>query len=206
MTRVFTASDACGNTATAAQVITIEHSAGAGLGGRPGGGTIECGEAEPTDLPTATDACDTNPTVTVAPNERRRGLRRGDRRDANVHRERRVRQRGHGLAGRHRARPRGTVLTDVPVDVTMTCGQALPTALPTASDACDAAPAVTAVAVRTDGASVNDYTVTRVFTATDACGNAATAAQVVTYADTGLPAWTFVPGRGDGRVRGARPG
>ena len=85
------------------------------------------------------------------------------------------------------------VLADVPADVAMTCGQALPTALPTASDACDAAPAVTVAAVRADGASVNDYTVTRVFTATDACGNAATASQVVTYGDTGLPAWTFVP-------------
>ena len=67
---------------------------------------------------------------------------------------------------RGRAAP---VLTDVPADVAMTCGQALPTALPTASDACDAAPAVTvARSARTGPRSTT--TITRVFTATDACG------------------------------------
>ena len=101
VTRVFTATDACGNTATAAQVITVGDPSAPVLADVPAAATIECGEAEPTDLPTASDVCDSNPTVSVREHERRRRLRRGDRRDAGVHRDRRVRQHVYREPGHH---------------------------------------------------------------------------------------------------------
>ena len=49
MTRVFTASDACGNASTAAQVVTVRDPTTPVLADVPAAATIECGEAEPTD-------------------------------------------------------------------------------------------------------------------------------------------------------------
>src|SRR5207237_514704 len=63
----------------------------------------------------------------------------------------------------------------------------------TASDACDPAPVVSFAETRTDGACAGSYTLTRTWTATDACGNASTATQTIAVEDTGAPSIADVP-------------
>ena len=67
VTRTFTAADADGNRIETAQVVTVVDRVAPMLADVPAAATMsECGAAEPTDLPTASDACDNNPAVSVA--------------------------------------------------------------------------------------------------------------------------------------------
>ena len=50
----------------------------------------------------------------------------------------------------------------------------------TATDNCDLDVAIGYTETRTDGSCPDNYTLTRVWTATDNCGNVATATQVIT--------------------------
>jgi alpha-tubulin suppressor-like RCC1 family protein len=74
---------------------------------------------------------------------------------------------------------------DPPASVTLECGeQPVP---PTATDICDPAPSVTFEDARTDGACGGNYTLTRTWTATDACGNSSSQTQDITMIDTTAP-------------------
>jgi gliding motility-associated-like protein len=57
----------------------------------------------------------------------------------------------------------------------------------TATDNCDASPVVTYEDVRTDGPCSGTYTITRTWTATDACGNTVSADQSISTSDTTAP-------------------
>src|SRR5204862_7288148 len=58
---------------------------------------------------------------------------------------------------------------------------------PSASDACDSSPTLTFADSTTNGTCANDYSVTRTWTATDACHNSSTASQTITVVDTHAP-------------------
>ena len=77
-------------------------------------------------------------------------------------------------------------LVGVPADVTVECDAVPAAANVTATDACDT-PTLVFDEVKTDGACVGSYTLTRTWTATDACGNVTSATQVVTVEDTTAP-------------------
>jgi len=64
--RTFTATDDCGNTTTATQVVTIEDSVSPVFTSVPASLTIECGDPIPTDLAIATDVCDADVSVIVS--------------------------------------------------------------------------------------------------------------------------------------------
>ena len=85
------------------------------------------------------------------------------------------------------------VLDGVVADVTVEC-DAVPAAA-VAKDACDPSPAVVFSETRTDGACPGRYTLKRTWLATDACGNATAATQVITVEDTTPPA--IQPADGD---------
>ncbi|MEC3908670.1 gliding motility-associated C-terminal domain-containing protein, partial [Tamlana sp. 2201CG12-4] len=81
------------------------------------------------------------------------------------------------------------VLT-LPANVTAECSDDLsPIAFgsATATDNCDPNPVITFVDVRTDGACSGTYTITRTWTATDVCGNSASANQIISTSDTTAP-------------------
>ena len=82
--------------------------------------------------------------------------------------------------------------TSVPEDYTTECSNELILDLATASDLCTET-TVTIEEVSTDGECPNEYTLTRTFTATDECGNAQSATQVITIVDTTAPEFTSIP-------------
>ncbi len=193
ITRTFTATDACGNTATAIQVITYQDTGLPTWSSTPADATLECGAALPTDLAVAEDGCDGPLTVSFtdatatgcgATTIVTRTFTASDA-DGNLISTQQV------ITFEDTTAP---AFASVPADVTLDCGDALPTDVATATDVCDAAVAVTSADVETGRTSPNAYEITRTFTATDACGNTAIATQVITYQDTGLPTWTSVPG------------
>ena len=78
----------------------------------------------------------------------------------------------------------------LPANVSAECSDDLsPTAFgtATATDNCDSSPVVTFSDIRTDGPCPGTYAITRTWTATDACGNIATADQIVSTSDTTPP-------------------
>ena len=86
------------------------------------------------------------------------------------------------------------VIAGVPAAETVECS-AVPTAATTvtATDNCDDNVTITYAEVRTDGACPDSYTLTRTWTATDDCANAASASQVITVLDRTAPVIAGVP-------------
>ena len=82
--------------------------------------------------------------------------------------------------------------TSIPEDATLECDEDLPNVLATAVDNCSA------VTVTFDdniefGEGLGNFVVSRMFTATDACGNTTSAVQTFHVLDTTAPEFTFVP-------------
>jgi hypothetical protein len=83
------------------------------------------------------------------------------------------------------------VFTAVADDVTIECDEVIPAPFAEATDNCSEV-TISVVEVETPGACPQNYTITRTYTATDDCGNAATATQVVTVQDTTAPEFGFI--------------
>ena len=81
------------------------------------------------------------------------------------------------------------VLSGVPADATLECGVALPAHTVTAQDGCEGAVDVLYTDVETILDNCRSQLV-RTFTATDACGNAATADWTLIFEDTTAPTFT----------------
>src|SRR5207248_1726679 len=84
-------------------------------------------------------------------------------------------------------------ISSLPVASTIACPGAPVFTTPTATDACDATPSLTSVDVNTPGTCAQNYSVTRTWTAKDACGNTSTASQTVNVTDTAAPAISALP-------------
>ncbi len=76
-------------------------------------------------------------------------------------------------------------LSGVPTNGTVGCDAVPPPANPTATDNCDPSPSIAFNEAATGGACPG-FTLTRTWTATDACGNSTAATQVITVLDTTL--------------------
>src|SRR5206468_11179827 len=75
-------------------------------------------------------------------------------------------------------------ISPLPPPSTIECPAMPSFTTPSASDACDASPTLTFADSTTTGTCANDYSVTRTWTATDACHNSSTASQTITVVDT----------------------
>ena len=78
------------------------------------------------------------------------------------------------------------VLSAVPENVTVECSAVPEAAILTVTDNCDTLEVVY-TEVRTDGTSINDYMLTRTWTATDVSENSTSKTQVITVQDTTAP-------------------
>src|SRR5204862_273266 len=66
VTRTWTATEHCGHSTTASQVINVVDTTAPAITALPGPTTIECPAAPSFATPAASDACDSNPTLTFA--------------------------------------------------------------------------------------------------------------------------------------------
>ncbi len=80
-----------------------------------------------------------------------------------------------------------------PLDIIVECDAVPAPATVTATDNCDGTLTVTFDEQRTDGSCVNEYTLSRTWTAEDACGNIATVTQTITVVDGTDPVYESVP-------------
>jgi hypothetical protein len=187
LTRTWTATDACGNTSSKTQVITVRDTKKPVLSAAPAGVTVECDAVPAAAILAATDNCDASPVVTY--NETRTNgncpsnyilTRTWTATDASGN----TCSRTQTITVQDTQKP---TLSAAPAGTTVACNAVPEAAVLTATDNCDASPVVTYAEVRTNGSSPFNYTLTRTWTATDACGNSCSKTQVITVRDTQAP-------------------
>ncbi len=194
ITRTWTVTDACGNATSLIQTITVEDSTNPMLVDVPADTLVNCDAIPIAPSLTATDNCDN--IVTVALNSVSTKGTDPDMCDFYDYTITRTWTAtddcGNSDVGVQVVTVQDTirpVLSAMPADVTVECGDALITTPPTitASDNCDADPDLAFMEVSTAGACPSGYTVTRTWTAMDACGNDTMHVQVITVNDTQGP-------------------
>src|SRR5207245_536503 len=84
-------------------------------------------------------------------------------------------------------------LSPLPAPTTIECPATPSFATPTASDACDPTPTLTFADATTPGSCPQQYSVTRIWTATDHCGHSTTASQTINVVDTTAPTLSPLP-------------
>ncbi len=179
--RTWTATDACGNTSSASQTITVIDSGLPMLVGVPANITVECGNIPDAANVTATDGC-TSATVTFdesigdgCPYTITRTWTAAD--DAgNTVEESQI------ITVEDTEAP---VITNVPSDISLSCSELPEAANVSASDNCDSNVELT-LEENTDYSNC-PYILTRTWTATDECGNTSSATQEITLIDNQAP-------------------
>src|SRR6185436_10341688 len=180
LTRTFIATDACGNTATASQTITVEDATPPVIS-CPANITLQCGDALPAadiTLVTASDACGSVTVTHVGDQAATTGCTEtitrtymaidGCGNTATF---------AQTIIKNNDATP---PVISCPANITLQCGEALPPAditLVTASDACGSV-TITHVGDQTATTGCTE-TITRTYMAIDGCGNTATCAQTI---------------------------
>ncbi len=192
LTRTWSASDACGNTATHTQIINIEDTTPPVFNETlPLDSRINCNAIRPATPLTATDNCG-NATVTF--NETRVD---GSCPNNYILTRTWTASDACGNTATH------TQIINVedttppvfsgvlPSNITVECNNLESAAILTATDNCGNA-TVTFNETRTDGSCPNNYVITRTWNASDACGNTVSHTQIVNVQDTTLPVFNEV--------------
>jgi HYR domain len=191
VTREWTATDACGNTSTASQIITIRDTI-APVIQTPPAITVQCNDpTHPsfTGQAGGSDACDFAPVIGYA-----------DSVVAGSCPQSYVISRTWSITdscGNSTSQVQLITVQDtlapalfVPADITIACGDSADTSLTgsaSAADACDPAPMVTFLDASAPGQCPEISVITRTWTATDACGNASTGTQRIALIDEDPP-------------------
>jgi hypothetical protein len=193
--RTWTATDACGNSSSCMQQIIINDLSPPVISGVGADGFVEC-PAEPVfSDPTATDACDENPSLTfedvVTPGDCPQEYSVTRTWTATDWCE------NSSTASQTINVVDNTppVISGVGDDGSVECPAEPVFSDPTATDACDENPSLAFEDVVTPGDCPQEYSVTRTWTATDDCGNSSTASQTINVVDNTPP---VISGVGDG--------
>jgi hypothetical protein len=190
VTRTWTATDACGNASTASQVIHVVDLTAPVISALPDPSTIECPATPSFASPSATDACDPSPTLeskdVTTPGScvgQYSVTRTWTAKDAC----------GNTSTASQTINVvdlTAPVIAALPDPSTIECPATPSFATASATDACDPSPRLESKDVTTPGTCAGQYSVTRTWTATDACGNASTASQTIRVVDTTGPVVT----------------
>jgi hypothetical protein len=199
ITRTWTATDLCGNSSTASQIITVIDTTPPVLLGIPANVGVQCSAIPPlpgAGVVTATDNCGTatvtGPVVVNTP-----GLCIGS--STIIRTWTATDQCGNSTTATQTITVIDTtppVLANIPSNVSVLCSEIpLPPAsgVVTATDNCSAATVSASVDVITPGSCSGSFIITRTWTATDQCGNSATASQIITVSDYIAPVLSGMP-------------
>ncbi|MCP4580979.1 MAG: T9SS type A sorting domain-containing protein [candidate division Zixibacteria bacterium] len=189
ITRTWTATDACDNSAECVQVVTVDDSTPPVFDQAcPTNTTVECDNIPSAPTLTATDNCDPDPgvsfdeTTTSGNCDQAYTLTRT--------------WTATDACGNSDVCEQVITVEDTtppvfdqacPADVAVECDNVPAAPTLTATDNCDPAPTVSLDEETTPGSCDQQYTLTRTWTATDACGNSAECVQVITVDDTTAP-------------------
>jgi hypothetical protein len=187
ITRVFTATDECGNATSATQTIAIVDTTLPILT-IPADYTAECSDAHPMDEASATDNCG---EVTINVVETTIPGTCAD--DYSITRA----FTATDDCGNATSATQTIAIVDttspiltIPADYTAECSDEHPMLEATATDNCGVV-TITVVETTIAGVCAGDYSITRAFTATDECGNATSATQTIAIVDTTSPILTI---------------
>ena len=193
--RSWTAKDSCGNTSTAAQLITVRDITAPNFTMIPANVTVSCDAIPVVTTPTAGYNCDAFVTINYS------GQVRVDGNCTHTYLLRREWVATDNCGNSATATQVVTVqditapvFTLVPPAITVNCDAIPAIGTPTATDNCD--PGVTITydgEIRSNGACPNNFTLKRIWTAADDCGNTTSASQIITVQDITKPLFTFVP-------------
>ncbi len=197
--RTYTATDACGNSSSSIQTITINDTTAPVISSIPADVTVQCPSAVPAadhSAVVATDNCGGTPVITHS-----------DQTIAGTCVNKYVIKRTYtatDACGNSSSQIQtitisdttGPVISSIPADVTVQCASAVPAAdhsAVVATDNCGGTPVITHSDQTIAGACVNKYVIKRTYTATDACGNSSSQIQTITVNDTTAPVITSIP-------------
>ena len=194
ITRTYTATDVCGNKSTSNQIITVFDNTSPVISGVPSSQTYHCASEVPVGQigsVTVADNCSglINVTVTDVTTQGNCANRYTITRTWTA----------TDLCGNATSASQSITVYDdiapqisgVPQSQTYSCAADVPLAQANsvvATDNCSGAVSVTVADTREDGLCANRYTLTRVWVATDVCGNTSSATQVITVNDQTPPA------------------
>lgn len=192
--RQWTATDDCGNIATAQQNINVQDKTAPVISGVPADATVSCDSIPSEPMVTAKDNCDPNPKVTYSVTSTpgncpsnyiltRKWTATDDCGNVSTKTQKFTVQ-----------DTKAPQLSGVPAGITISCDAPIPNpAKVTATDNCDPNPKVSLKEATVPGNCPESYTLVRTWTATDACGNTRTATQTITVLDSQPPVFTYVP-------------
>jgi uncharacterized repeat protein (TIGR01451 family) len=194
ITRTWTATDNCGNTATAQHTVLVEDTTAPILNNVPVDVTIDCEVPVPgINSVTATDNCDTDVTVIFTETVESQGdcaaltITRTWIATDNC---------GNTTSDEQKITVIDTtppVISGVPANLTVECDAVPGMPTVTATDNCSDPVDLTYQEVRIDGNCPGNYTLVRTWTAEDACGNSTAQSYTVTVMDTQAPILNGVP-------------
>jgi len=190
LTRTWTATDCAGNSTTLSQVITVQDTTNPEIV-VPVDITVECDEVPQIGEASGTDNCDKDVTIEFVDEKRTDGdcadnytLSRTWRATDNC---------GNSVTGTQTITVQDTTdpVLSVPANVTVECDAVPAVGEASATDNCDADVLVEFVNEdRVDGDCPNNYTLYRIWIATDNCGNTDTKTQIIEVEDTTAPTFT----------------
>ena len=193
ITRTWIASDNCGNSESATQILTIIDTIAPVFENVPVDASIACTDAIPTFDIMATDNCDTDvevimtdSTSTQANNDCYTITRTWTATDNCGNAETFT----HELAIMDNVNP---VFINAPIDATIECTDAVPTFAVVATDNCDQLVDVILQDSVSNQAANDCFEITRTWLATDNCGNTEIHTQLTTVIDTIRPVFVTTP-------------
>nr|WP_229734117.1 T9SS type A sorting domain-containing protein [Flavobacterium orientale] len=190
VTRTWTATDCAGNSSSASQTITIEDTTAPVISGVGAAYTVECPTAAVFSTPSASDACDSQVSLTYVDSS--------DLDECGLGTVTRT-WTATDCAGNSSSASQTITIEDTTAPVisgvgaayTVECPTEAVFSMPSAADTCDSEVSLTYV----DSSDLDECglgTVTRTWTATDCAGNSSSASQTITIEDTTAPVFSGV--------------